>query len=138
MLSFLSVSLILVGFPSAAISQRVGSVWQSAAALIMGAAGSHCGVAISDTCLLTHRTFGQYFFSCLFSLYQNSNTIQCLYVYQYMGSLTYIVVLLPLVYGIQLVNVNIAHFHILQRVTTYRCRSRTSQTKDPLCSKTII
>lgn len=47
------------GIPPAAVSQRVGRVWQSSAALSLGAAGSRPGITAVGAGLLTHRTPGQ-------------------------------------------------------------------------------
>lgn len=52
------------GVPPVAVSQRVGRVWQSSAALCLGAAGSLPGIAAVDAGLLTHRTPGKDFFVC--------------------------------------------------------------------------
>lgn len=54
------------GVPPVAVSQRVGRVWQSSAALSLGAAGSRPGITAVGAGLLTHRTPGQTFFFFLF------------------------------------------------------------------------
>lgn len=47
------------GVPPVAVPQRVGRVWQSSAALSLGAAGSRPGITAVGAGLLTHRTPGQ-------------------------------------------------------------------------------